>query len=177
MDKIKKLEKRLNLVAWILTIVILGLIGAMRRVKIDVEFDTTILPAINAIINTITSIFLLAALWFVKRKNITAHKNAIFGAMICSIFFLSTYVMYHFTTDETSFCKEGIIKTIYYIVLITHVVLAGVIFPFILFTFIRGYTGQVERHRKMAKWVWPIWFYVAISGPIVYLMLKPCYGL
>lgn len=177
MSDVKTLEKRLNIVAWILTVLILGLITMMRRVKIDVDFDTSILPGINAMINTVTSILLLIALYFIKQKNVTAHKNTIYAAMICSIFFLLTYVMYHFTTEETSFCKEGMIKTVYYIVLITHVVLAGVIFPFILFTFIRGFTGQVERHRKMAKWVFPIWFYVAISGPIVYLMLKPCYGL
>jgi len=175
MEGNRALAKKLNIVAYILTVVVLGLVGAMRRVKIDVDFDTSMLPAVNASLNTLASIFLIMALVFIKKKNVKAHKNAIYAAMVCSIFFLLTYVAYHFTTEETRFCKEGMIRTVYFIVLISHIILAAGIFPFILFTFIRGFTGQVERHRKMAKWVFPIWFYVAITGPIVYLMLKPCY--
>ena len=171
-----KLVKRLNIVAYILTAIILSLVGMMRRVKFEVDFDTSILPAISASINTVTAILLLMALWFIKQKRVQAHRNMIYGALVASFFFLLCYVLYHFTTVETSYCKEGILKTIYFIILISHIILAGVIFPFILFTFIRGFTGQVERHKRMAKWVWPIWFYVAITGPIIYLMLKPCYS-
>ena len=169
------LAKRLNLIAYILTVAILALVGIMRRVKIDLGVDFSFLPAVNSLINTVTAILLVVALVFIKKKNIEAHRKAIYAAMVTSALFLLCYVLYHFTTEETSFCREGAIRKVYYFVLITHVVLAGVILPFILFTFIRAYTNQIEAHRKMAKWVWPFWFYVSISGPAVYLMLKPCY--
>jgi len=170
------LEKRLNLVAYIIAILVLVLVGVMRRVKLDVGFDTSFLPGVNAGINIVTAVLLLIALWFIKQKNIKAHQQTIYAAIVCSALFLITYVMYHFTNEETVFCKEGVIRQIYYVVLISHVILAGVIFPFILFTFIRAYTEQFDRHRRMARWVWPIWFYVAVSGPAVYFMLKPCYS-
>ena len=172
----KKLIKRLNIAAYLITAAVLTLVGMMRRVKIDVSFDTSFLPGVNAGINIITSVLLLLALWFIKQKNIEAHKKTIYVAICTSALFLLTYVLYHFTNVETSFCKEGTIRSIYYFVLATHVILAGVIFPFILFTFIRAYTGQIDRHRAMAKWVWPVWFYVSVTGPIVYFMLKPCYN-
>ncbi len=170
------LAKKLNLWAYALTVLILGLIGMMRRVKIDLGMDLSFLAGVNAAINTITSILLIVALVQIKKKNIEAHRKAIFAAMLTSFLFLLCYVGYHFTTEETSFCKEGMIRKVYYFVLITHVILAGVIFPFILFTFIRAYTNQIEAHRSMAKKVWPIWFYVSITGPLIYIMLRPCYS-
>jgi len=170
------LAKKLNLWAYALTVLILGLIGMMRRVKIDVGMDLSFLAGANAAINTVTTILLLVAFIQIKKKNIAAHRKAIYAAMVSSVLFLLCYVGYHFTTEETTFCKEGMIRNVYYFVLITHVILAGVIFPFILFTFIKAYTHQIEAHRRMAKKVWPIWFYVSITGPIVYLMLRPCYS-
>lgn len=170
------LAKKLNIVAYLLTAAVLTLVGVMRRVKIDVSFDTSFLTGVNAGINIVTTILLLVALWFIKQGNIEAHKKTIYAAMTTSALFLLTYVVYHFTNDETSYCKEGTIRSIYYFILASHVILAGVIFPFILFTFIRAYTNQIERHKKMAKWVWPLWFYVSVTGPVVYFMLKPCYN-
>ena len=120
--------------------------------------------------------FLIAALFFIKAKNITMHRNMIFMAMICSFFFLLSYVAYHFTTPETKYCGEGTIKIVYFFILITHIILAGTSLPFILLTFNRGITHSVENHKKMARWVYPIWLYVMITGPIVYLMLRPCYN-
>lgn len=118
-----------------------------------------------------------------------AHRNAMYLAIGLSALFLLSYVAYHFTTPETVFgdmnhdgivdaaelAAVGSMRTAYLVLLLSHITLAGLIFPFILFTFIRAYTGQFEKHRKMAKWVWPIWFYVAVTGPIVYLMLLPYY--
>lgn len=168
--------KKLNIIAWILTFVVLGLVVMMRRVKIPVDVDLSILPMINAILNTICAVFLVLAYRAIKRKDVLAHRMWIYRAMIASVLFLLCYVAYHFTTEETLYCKEGFSRTIYFILLISHIVLAAVIFPFVLFTFIRAYTGQIEKHKKMAKWVYPIWLYVAISGPLCYLMLAPCYG-
>jgi len=95
--------------------------------------------------------------------------------MTTSALFLICYVVYHFTTPETPYCGEGNIRYLYFFLLITHILLAGGILPFILLTFNRGWLGIVDRHRKMARWVFPLWLYVAISGPVIYLMLKPCY--
>ncbi len=176
MKENKQLASTLNKVAIVLSVLVLLLVGMMRRVKIDLGIDFSFLPPVNAALNTIVSVLLIAALYFIKQKNIEAHKKAIMAAMICSALFLLCYVLYHFTTEETTFCKEGTIRTIYFILLISHIVLAGVSLPFILFTFIRGYTYQVEKHKKLARYVWPVWFYVAVSGPLCYLMLKSCYS-
>lgn len=171
-----QLASKLNVVAYVLSAVVILLVGVMRRVKLDVGVDFSFLPAFNAGFNIIVSISLLLALIFIKQKKIEAHRKAIYTAMIFSALFLLTYVLYHFTTTETTFCKEGTIRTVYFVLLISHIVLAGVSLPFILLTFIKGYTHLFESHKKMARIVWPVWFYVAVTGPIVYFMLKPCYA-
>ncbi len=170
-----QLEKKLNLLAYIVSVVVLLLVGSMRRVKIDVGVDFHFLPPIHASLNALTAVILLAALYFIKNKQVENHRKAIYAAMVCSALFLLSYVVYHFTTPETRFGGEGSIRTVYFILLITHVVLAAVTLPFILLTFNRAYTWQIERHKKMARWVFPLWLYVAITGPICYLMLKPYY--
>lgn len=172
-----ELGKKLNKVAIGLSVVILVLVMAMRRVKIDLGMDLTFLTGVNALLNTFTSLFLIGALWMVIRKNFDAHMKFMTAALVSSVLFLLCYVLYHFTTVETSFCKEGTIKTIYYIILISHIVLAGVSLPFILFTYIKAYTKQFDKHKKLARKVYPVWLYVSITGPVVYLLLKPCYGL
>lgn len=169
------LAKKLNILASIISILVLILVGVMRRVKLDVGIDFSFLPPFHAIFNTLVAFFLILALYYIKQGNILAHRKSIYAALSFSALFLLCYVLYHFTTEETKFCQEGTIRTVYFILLVSHIVLAGVSLPFILFTFIRGYTGQVEAHKKMARWVYPIWLYVAITGPICYLMLKPCY--
>ena len=169
------LAKKLNIISLIISVVVLSLVGVMRRVKIDLGIDFSFLPPIHAILNTLVAICLLAALYFVKQKDIDSHRKSIFGALLFSALFLLCYVLYHFTTVETKFCGEGSIRTVYYFLLISHIILAGLSLPFILLTFSRGFTYQVERHKRMARYVYPIWLYVAITGPICYLMLKPCY--
>lgn len=170
-----KLASKLNKVSWVLTALVLLLVGLMRRIKFDLGVDFSFLPPISAGLNTLVAILLLVALYFVKQGNIDRHRQAIFGAMAASALFLVCYVLYHFTTEETRYCGEGIMRTVYYFFLITHIVLAGISLPFILFTFVRGLTYQVTLHKSMARWVFPLWLYVAVTGPIVYLMLKPCY--
>jgi putative membrane protein len=186
-----KLAKKLNVAAWIITGVVLILVGLMRRVKLDLGIDFSFLPSVYSTLNALTAVLLILAFLQIKRKNIDKHRKYMFAALITSVLFLLGYVLYHFTTVETIFgdlngdkildeaetIAAGGLRTLYLVLLATHVVLAAVIFPFILFTFIRGYTNQIEKHRKMAKWVFPLWLYVAVTGPILYLMLRPYYNI
>jgi putative membrane protein len=169
------LEKRLNRLAYVVSAVVLLLVGLMRRVKIDLGIDFSFLPPIHATLNALCAVSLIAALYFIKQKQVENHRKAIYTSMLLSALFLVSYVLYHFTTPETKFGGQGTIRTVYFLLLITHVVLAAVILPFIFLTFNRAYTWQIERHKKMARWVFPLWLYVAITGPICYLMLKPYY--
>lgn len=171
------LAKKLNKIAYVISIVVLLFVLMMRRIKIETDIDFSFLPAFHSSLNALTAILLIIAFVLIRQKKITAHKNIMFAAMITSSLFLLSYVTYHITTPETLYCGVGSIRIVYFILLISHVILAAVIFPFILFTLIRGYTMQVEKHKKMAKWVFPLWLYVAITGPILFLMLQPCYNL
>jgi putative membrane protein len=133
------------------------------------------LPPIHASLNALTAVVLIFAFRFIKQKKVEQHRKAIYLAFALSVGFLLSYVLYHFTTPETLYGGEGFMRTLYFILLISHIVLAAGIFPFILFTFIRAYTNQIDQHKKMARWVFPFWLYVAITGPICYLMLLPYY--
>ena len=186
-----QLEKKLNVVAWIITVAVLGLVGMMRRIKIPVpeSLDLGFLPPFHATLNALTAVVLLVALYFIKQNKVQQHRNAIYVAISLSVLFLLSYVAYHFTTPETLFGDanhDGIlseaekvavadIRPFYLVLLLSHIALAAGIFPFILFTFIRAYTNQIDRHRKMARWVFPLWLYVAITGPVCYFMLIPYY--
>lgn len=172
-----KLAKKLNILAGVITVVVLLLVGMMRRpeFKISTDIDFSFLPPFHATINALAAVVLLFAFYFIKNKNVEAHRKSIYTAMGLSALFLLSYVVYHFTTEETLYCFEGASRKIYFFFLITHVVLAGVMLPFILLTFIRAYTGQFEKHKKMTRWVYPFWLYVTITGPVCYLMLRPCY--
>lgn len=174
-SKNKSLEKKLNIGAIAVSIVVFFLVLMMRRVKLDVGIDFSFLPAFHATLNGLASISLIFAFLAIKKKNIHRHRFFMLTALVLSVLFLISYVVYHFTTPETTFCKEGMIRYIYFFLLITHIILAAVILPFILFTFIRAVTFQFDRHKKMARWVLPLWFYVTITGPVLYLLLKDCY--
>ena len=183
------LERKLNRVAWVLSAVVLLLIVLMRAVRIPTSIDFSFLPPVHATLNALAAVALVAALVFIKKKQIERHRAAIYAAMGLSVLFLISYVVYHFTSAEVRFgdadhngvvdaaerAAVGGLRPVYLVLLITHVTLAGVILPFILFTFNRAFTGQYARHRAMARWVFPLWLYVAVSGPLCYLMLRPFY--
>ena len=187
------LAKKMNRWAWVITVAVLALVGLMRRVKIPLPegWDFGFLAPTHAAVNAITAVVLVIALVMIKQKNIEAHRKAIYVAFGLSILFLLSYVAYHFTTPETVFGDlngDGVLdaeeiaiagssRTVYLVLLFSHIVLAGLSFPFILFTFVRAYTGQIARHKKMARYVFPVWLYVAVTGPIVYYLLMPYYGL
>jgi putative membrane protein len=174
-QKNEALANKLNVYAYIISAVVLMLVSMMRRVKIHTDVDFSFLPPVHAILNTLVAIFLIVALYYIKNKNVKMHQRMMNAAMLGSILFLSCYVLYHFTTEETKYCGEGTLRLVYFVLLLTHILLAAISLPLILLTYIKGYTGQVEAHKKMTRWVYPIWLYVAVTGPICYLMLAPCY--
>ncbi|HET9431752.1 MAG TPA: DUF420 domain-containing protein [Chitinophagaceae bacterium] len=152
-------------------------ITALSRIKlaVDLGFDEHLFAKINAILNSGVTVLLILALIAVKGRNYILHKRLMLTAMSLSILFLISYICHHLFTGETKFGGEGVARTIYYIILVTHIPLAGLILPFILFTAYRGLTGDWEKHRKLAKITWPIWLYVAITGVVVYIMISPYY--
>ena len=137
--------------------------------------DLTFLPLMNAIFNSFTFLFLLAALIAILKKNVTVHKRFIFAAFTTTFLFLITYVTYHALTESTPFGGEGIIRSIYFFILLTHIVLAVVIVPLALYSFGTGITTQTEKHRKVARWTMPLWLYVSLTGVLVYIMISPYY--
>ena len=150
--------KTLDRIAYVLSVVVIAIVILMRPAeRFDVDFDTSWMPLFHAVVNSLAAVFLTSALVFIKKKNITMHRNMIFGAMICSFFFLLSYVVYHFTTPETKYCGVGSIRTVYFIILISHIILAGLSLPFILLTFNRGITMTTDKHKRMARIVYPIW--------------------
>ena len=175
----EELSKKLGIVAWVLTAVVLILVGLMRRPELHIAlpegWSFGFLPAVHAVLNSLVAVALLIALAAVKQGKIRLHRTAIFAAMGLSVAFLLCYVAYHFTTEETRYGGTGAMRGIYLFLLITHISLAGISLPFILFTFIAGWTNRFQAHRRLAKWVFPLWLYVAVTGPICYLMLKPYY--
>ena len=169
-----ELAKKLIPISYVISVLVIGLVAIMGVVKIDLGVDFSGLPVFHSVMNSVTFFILLLALYFVKNNNIEAHKKTMMVAMVASAIFLISYVLYHITTPPTRFCKEGGIRTFYLILLNTHIVLAGVVFPFILISFIRGISYQIEKHKKLVRWVYPIWLYVTLTGPLLYLMLRPC---
>lgn len=162
----------------IITIVIYALIGVLSGLpgyEGDVGFDITILPLLNAILNSFTFVFLLAALIAIKKKNVTFHRRFIFAAFTTTAFFLISYVTYHYLATDTPYGGEGLLKSIYYFILVTHIVLAAAIVPLALVTLGRGLNMQVARHRKIARWTLPLWLYVSLTGVLVYVMISPYY--
>jgi putative membrane protein len=153
------------------TVVVLG------RVKLNVElgFDEHIFAKINAVINSTVSVLLLAGLIAVKNKKYILHKRIMLSALVLSCLFLISYICHHLFTGETKFGGEGNIRYIYFFILGTHILLAAVILPFILFTAYRALIGEWPQHKKLAKITWPVWFYVAVTGVVVYFMISSYY--
>ena len=133
------------------------------------------LPPIYATTNGITAILLIFAVIAIKNGNRKLHERLIKICIALSLLFLVLYIAYHITTDPTSFGGEGLVKYLYYFILITHILLSITVIPFVLFSYIRAITSDFVRHKKIAKITFPIWLYVAVTGVIVYLMIAPYY--
>jgi putative membrane protein len=174
---ITKNDKRARLLILLVSAIVFIAVVILGRVKLDINlgFDEHIFAGINAVINTIVSVFLLVGLVAAKQGKYTAHKYIMLSSIALSILFLVFYICHHLFAGETKFGGTGTIRYIYYFILGTHIILAAIILPFILFTAYRALIDENEKHRKLAKITWPIWFYVALTGPIVYLMISPYY--
>ena len=185
------LSKKLGVAAWILSAAVLLLVVAMQKIKLPLPqgWSMAFLPPVHAVLNSLVAVCLVAALVAVMRGKIAIHRRFIFAAMTFSVTFLLCYVAYHLTSADVKFgdvdgdglvsaaekLTVGSTRTAYLLLLISHISLAAVSLPFILFTFIAGWTSRFSTHRRLARWVFPLWLYVAITGPICYWMLRPYY--
>ncbi|QOR76609.1 MAG: DUF420 domain-containing protein [Thermoflavifilum sp.] len=142
---------------------------------IQIGFRLTLLPLFNAICNSVTAVLLLGSLYFIKHGQRQWHKRCNLAAVGLSVLFLISYVIYHSLAPETHFGGTGLIRYVYFFILITHILLAAVIVPLVLITLVRALQGKFDRHKKIARITWPLWFYVAISGVLVYILISPYY--
>ena len=166
--------KKYNRLITVLSIAIPLVVAALFGVKIDLELPV-FLPPIYAGINALTSVLLVSAFWAVKNKKINLHESLVKACMVLSALFLVLYVLYHMTSDSTSYGGEGAIRYVYFFILISHILLSIAVIPFVLVTFVRGLTRDIERHKKIARITFPLWLYVTISGVLVYVMISPYY--
>ncbi len=158
-----------------LSIAIPLVVAVLFNVKIDLELPV-FLPPIYAGINAFTSVLLVAAFVAIKKKNIRLHETLIKFCIALSALFLVLYVLYHMTSDSTSYGGEGWMRVFYFIVLLSHILLSIAVIPFVLVTFVRGISHDVERHKKIARITFPLWLYVTVSGVLVYVMISPYYS-
>lgn len=167
-------SKKYNTWIIILSIAIPLVVAVLFSVKIDVQLPV-FLPPIYATLNAFTAVLLVLGFWAIKNKKIALHEKLMKTAIAFSVLFLVLYVAYHMTSDSTKFGGEGTIKTVYFIILITHILLSVIVIPFVLVTYVRAITNQVELHKKIARFTFPLWLYVAITGVVVYVMISPYY--
>lgn len=171
----KKYNKLITVVSIVIPVVVALLFGIkLKDFGFDVE-PLSQLPPIYATINGFTAVLLVAAVIAVKNGKLKLHEGLIKVAMLCSIAFLGLYVAYHMTSDSTPYGGEGALRAIYFFILITHIVLSIVIIPIVLVTYARAMVGNFPQHRKIAKYAFPLWLYVAVTGVIVYIMISPYY--
>ena len=186
-------EKNLTVSIIVISIVIplaVAFLIMVPQVKINPGFNTHSLPLLHAILNAITAILLLASLYFVKNRKIHAHKRANLTAVALSTIFLISYVIYHASNPSVRYgdinhdgllsdqekMLAGSARYIYYFILSSHIILSGVIVPLVLFTLQRAFNSKFHKHKQLARITWPVWFYVAVSGVVVYLMINPYYA-
>ena len=189
---IQKNDKQAKLLIGIFSVVVLVAVTFLSKFTLVVElpFDKHIFALVNALLNATVAILLVVALVAVKQQKYVAHKNIMLAALLLSVLFLVSYIAHHLFAGVTKFGDtdhDGLVsiaelavvgntRAFYFILLATHIILAATSLPFILFTAYRGLTGEYADHKRKAKRMWPIWFYVAVTGPLVYMMIKPYYN-
>jgi putative membrane protein len=175
---IEKNDKRASMLIILFSVIVFVAVVFLSRIKLEVAlpFDVHLFAKINAIINSMVSVLLVAGLIAVKNGKYHLHRNVMMTAMVLSLLFLVSYICHHLFSESTSYGGEGAMKSVYYFILITHIILAAVILPFILYTSYRALVAEWPAHRKLAKITWPIWFYVSVTGVVVYLMISPYYA-
>jgi putative membrane protein len=179
MKSVAKLEERtLYQVIAVITLVVSALVTFLILFPQALQFgdfDVSLLPALNATINSICSLLLITGFVLIRQGQKDLHKIVMTATLILSALFLVSYVIYHSQAPATRFGGEGLIRTFYFIILISHIILAVVILPLALFTIARAWRGEFGRHKKLARYTFPIWLYVTVTGVIVYLMISPYY--
>ena len=189
---LKNNDRTAKWLIWTVSIVVFLAVAMLSKIKLEVNpgFDVHIFAQFNAIINTVVAFLLIAGLTTVKQGRFETHKKIMLTAIALSVLFLISYICHHLLAGDTRFgdinhdgilsdeekAGAGAIRILYYVILLTHIPLAGIILPFILFTAYRALTGEYAKHKRLARITWPIWLYVAITGPLVYLMISPYYN-
>ncbi|MEO6732406.1 MAG: DUF420 domain-containing protein [Ferruginibacter sp.] len=187
-----KNDRKAKKLIWLVSIVVFAAIVFLSKYKLDADtgFNPHLFAKINAVLNSMVALLLIAGLVSVKQKKYALHKTVMLAAIMLSVFFLISYIGHHLLAGDTKYgdtdgdgvlsevekLQAGGLRTLYYIILITHIPLAAIILPFILFTAYRALIGEYEQHKKLVRVTWPVWFYVAVSGVIVYLMISPYYS-
>ncbi len=188
---LKKNDSAAKTLIWTVSIIVFAAVVLLSRVKLTVNlgFDVHLFATANAVINSAVAVLLLAGLFTAKQRNYQLHKKIMLFAIVLSVLFLVSYICHHLFAGETKYgdvngdgvlsteeaTAAGSLRMVYFFILFTHIPLAGIILPFILFTAYRALTGEYEQHRRLTRVTWPVWFFVAVSGVIVYLMISPYY--
>lgn len=177
MSKNKKFQKK-QLKIWvnIISIAIPFVVALLFTVRLPNVASLSFLPPIYAAINGITAAILISALIAIRKRKIFLHESLMKTAICCSLVFLLMYVAYHMTSDSTPFGGEGALKFLYYFILISHIILSVAVIPLVLHSYIRAYLGDYKAHKKIVKYAYPVWLYVAVTGVVVYLMICPYYA-
>ena len=189
---IEKNDQKAKILIWTVSIIVFVAVAFLSKYKltIDLGFNPHLFAKANAVINSVVAILLVAGLITIKQKKYSLHKMIMITAMVLSVLFLLSYIGHHLLAGETKYgdinhdglvddaerLQVGGLRTLYYIILVTHIPLAAIILPFILFAAYRALTGEYEKHKKLTRITWPVWFYVAITGVIVYYMISPYYS-
>ena len=188
---LKKNDKKAKLLIYIVSFVVFGAVVLLSKFKLNLNlgFNVHLFAKANAIINSVVALLLIAGLIGIKQKKYLLHKKIMLTAIILSVLFLLSYISHHLLAGETMYgdtnhdgilsdeekSAAGNLRIVYYFILATHIPLAAIILPFILFTAYRALIGEYDRHKKLTRITWPVWFYVAVTGVIVYLMISPYY--
>lgn len=190
-QSLQKNDRKAGWLIGIFSFVVFAVVASLSKIqlRVDAGFNIHIFAAANAVINSIVAVLLIVAMVLVKQKKYIAHKKVMLYAMVLSILFLVSYITHHLLSGDTIYGDlnhNGLLddaerpavestRGIYLIILLTHIFLAAIILPFILYTAYRGMISEYPKHRKLGKITWPIWLYVSLTGPILYFMISPYY--
>jgi putative membrane protein len=188
----QKNDRKANRLILIFSVVVFVAISALTRIKLNVKlgFNEHLFAQANAVINSLVAVLLIAGLVTIKNKKPLLHKKIMLSAMALSVLFLVSYICHHLFSGETKYGDlnldgklddaekkaAGVVRYIYYIIISTHILLAGIIMPFVLFSAYRALIGEYDRHKKLVRITWPVWLYVAVTGVVVYFMISPYYS-
>lgn len=162
---------------WVFSAIVFLAVVVLERVQVPTSgtWDVHVFARVNAVINSLVALLLLAGLFTAKSGRWGAHRAAMLGAIVLSVLFLVSYILHHLFAGSTAYGGVGGMKVVYYLLLALHIVLAAGSLPFILLTAYRSLSAQWPQHRKLARRIWPVWFFVSVSGVLVYLMISPYY--